>query len=42
MKLESLREIQRKMNQFQVPADVSKISGKVKSDEDFADFTANQ
>ena len=42
LKLESLRAIQRKMNQFQVPVDIGRISGKVECGEGFANFTADQ
>jgi hypothetical protein len=42
LKPESLREIQRKMNQFQVPADIGRIPGKVECGEGFANFTADQ
>jgi hypothetical protein len=42
LKSESLREIQKKMNQFQVPADVGRIPGKVECGEGFANFTADQ
>jgi len=42
LKLESLRKIQRKMNQFQILANVSRILRKVKSSKSFASFTADQ
>ena len=42
LKPESLKEIQKKMNQFQVPADVGRIPGKVECGEGFANFTADQ
>jgi hypothetical protein len=38
----SLRVIQKTMNQFQIPADLGRIPGKVASDEGFANFTADQ
>ena len=42
LKPESLREIQKKMNQFQVPADIGRILGKVECGEGFTNFTADQ
>jgi hypothetical protein len=42
LKPESLKEIQRKMNQFQVPADIGRIPGKVECGEGFSNFTADQ
>ena len=42
LKPESLKEIQKKMKQFQVPADVGRIPGKVECGEGFSNFTADQ
>ncbi|EXX50690.1 hypothetical protein RirG_268450 [Rhizophagus irregularis DAOM 197198w] len=42
LKLETLKEIQKKMNQFQVLADIGRIPGKVECGEGFANFTADQ
>jgi hypothetical protein len=42
LKPETLKEIQKKMNQFQVPADIGRIPGKVECGEGFANFTADQ
>ena len=41
LKLESLKEIQKKMKQFQVPADMDRIPGKVECGEGFVNFTAD-
>ena len=37
-----LNEIQRKMNQFSIPADIGRILGKIYCSEGFSNFTANQ
>jgi hypothetical protein len=39
---DSLKTIQKKMNQFQIPADVGRIPGKVDCGEGFSNFTADQ
>jgi hypothetical protein len=41
LKLESLRDIQKKINQFQVPADIGRILRKVEYDKGFANFMAD-
>jgi hypothetical protein len=37
-----LNEVQRKMNQFSIPADIGRIPGKIYCGEGFSNFTANQ
>ena len=37
-----LNSIQKKMNEFQVPADVGRIPGKIHCGEGFSNFTADQ
>ncbi len=37
-----LKKIQKKMNEFQVPADLGRIPGKVNIGEYFSNFTADQ
>ena len=38
----TLKKIQKKMNEFQVPADLDQIPGKVDIGEYFSNFTADQ
>ena len=38
----SLDQIQRKMNEFQIPADLGRIPGKIHCGEGFSNFTADQ
>lgn len=39
---ETLKIIQKKMNEFQIPSDLGRIPGKIYSGEGFANFTADQ
>jgi len=39
---DALKSIQRKMNEFQIPADLGRIPGKIKCGEGFSNFTADQ
>jgi len=39
---DDLKSIQKKMNEFQIPADLGRIPGKIKCGEGFSNFTADQ